>query len=82
MCGDSSIGFAPVGDSSATQAFFQLAVAAIPGLLFGGAVLDSRRRGERDGALQDGERVLVYALVVIVVLAGPAELRNRPKTLG
>ena len=63
-----------MGGASATQAFFQLTVAAIPALLFGGAVLDSRRRGQRDGTLQAGERVLVYTLVVIVVLAGPAEL--------
>jgi len=63
-----------VEGASATQAFFQLAVAAIPALLFGGAVLDSRRRGQRDGALQDGERVFAGALVVIVLLAGPAEL--------
>jgi hypothetical protein len=49
-------------------------VAAIPALLFGGAVLDSRRRGQREGTLQDGERVFVVALVLIVLLAGPAEL--------
>ncbi len=60
--------------ASATQSFFQLAVAAIPALLFGGALLDSRRRGKGEGTLHDGERVFATTLVVIVVLAGGAEL--------
>jgi hypothetical protein len=60
--------------ASATQSFFQLAVAAIPALLFGGALLDSRRRGKGEGTLHDGERVFATTLVAIVVLAGGAEL--------
>ncbi|MGD1057981.1 MAG: hypothetical protein ABR992_11285 [Solirubrobacteraceae bacterium] len=63
-----------MGGASATQSFFQLAVAAIPALLFGGAVLDSRRHGKREGPLQDGERVFAKTLLAIVVLAGFAEL--------
>jgi hypothetical protein len=62
-----------MGGVTATQAFFQLAVAAIPALLFGGAVLEARQR-DRTGKLRDGERVFVGALVILVVLAAPAEL--------
>jgi hypothetical protein len=63
-----------MGGVTATQAFFQLAVAAIPALLFGGAVLEARQGDRSAGKLRDGERVFVGALVLLVVLAAPAEL--------
>jgi hypothetical protein len=63
-----------MGGASATQSFFQLAVAAIPALLFGGSILGSRQRGKRDTPLRDGERVFAVALVALVSLAGAAEI--------
>jgi hypothetical protein len=61
-----------MGGASATQAFFQLAVAAIPALLFGGAFLESTK--DRQPEAHDGERFLLGALVVLVLLAGGAEV--------
>jgi len=58
---------------SATQAFFQLAVAAIPALLFGGAFLESRRKpslGKRGYA----ERVVLISLVALVLIGAFAEV--------
>ena len=63
-----------MGGASATQSFFQLAVAAIPALLFGGSILGARQRGKRDAPLRDGERVFAVALVALVLLAGVAEI--------
>jgi hypothetical protein len=58
--------------ASANQAFFQLAGALIPALLFGGAIFEARRLAKgREGS---AERVLLKALLALVVLAAVAEV--------
>jgi hypothetical protein len=57
-------------NASANQAFYQVAVALIPGLLFGGALLEARDTREAG----DAPGLLRFGVVLLVVLAGVAEI--------